>query len=1310
MNIIVASNIKAHLSFLKLVTRPISFYIGPYHYGQSTRRLSAGHNIAVSDLMKSLHPSSDNGETLPVNACNSTIMAINHEHDQLSCDEIKIMVLNIRNNSNLDNSASKLLSLLEKKLDHIVSIDIHSFKTIMLGLEGRSCFDPSVNRFLQVVVSKVSNDGSDMLSFSDIADILYSMNNMDSSIPVVTDILKIVSRHLTHAIKTTQTDNVPTPDMIARAMYGLRHMSSRRSEVQSIVNGISYLMERESERKKASYTADNLTRIMEGMEDFRNKLTSERRLIQLVVERIRLCGDFFHGDMMSRCLRSVRRFDSSSHEVRQLLELLADRVDSHSSMTPEEIGDAFFGLQRITGPVSLSAILSVLATKLNYIKPENFTGRIFARILFGIKGVHLGDHDYYESSITVKNVAHRILSILSNKLLLYNKYHQLHQSDMNWTAFDVASCLFGCHKFHTTGAFGKTVLQLIERLEPGIQSCRESLSVEQIGLALYGMRNKGSEFPEVQKVIAAITENILRTQHKPSIPLDSPYLTYDTQIPSTKPHAEFDAVALKRAVGVRGDYPAVFFLGFAGLSTKHVFVQTLIRSVEPYIEDSLQRALNSNILPRTVARCFFSLKDICPMQAPAVLPIVDALRRYMIACKKPFSVREICMAMSGMQSFSCNSREIILLLREFISRLEATTNDEVLCAYDICYGLFGLRSMIPNHTAFLVQPTTVSPPIELLHLYSLLTSKLKECPDDDFTPCNISRGFRGVTSMSSEYPEIRTLITTLLEKTKNVPPEYWTLNHVVLCTHGIRGKNIKHKEVASYLDFLNKRINYLGDNVSAELVSNYGYALVGMTDDSLEVRETLGILLKILKSDNSPLRQDFDDNGVTHREIVVNIIKGLEGKKGESREVRELMEILLPHFEHISASKVFGPQGVATIMNSFNFMNSKSPFVRKMLSLITPHITIETNREHTNITLSQSCHGLRRMSSDDIEVRETLKILANRIRQRRYNFRKHQIVLAWNGLRRMNSKYEEVCNMIEAMGSVMSENLDRFDFATVCNILSCMRLMSTEQEDVRRVVRILVGKYDGGDNSLDSSHLYPETLCDALDGMRRMSIEECTHIRAILHEIHLRIASSNEFFSISSLCIGLSGLRNMSTDYPEVVKVVASISSKMELLDDASIAQSDPRQIANAFVGLRLMSSDFAEVENVLQHLYRALILTSNQHQFSSNVLAQIMAGMRNMNSNSNIVIQIVSLISEKLSTIECYLSSEDVNMFLLGLQGMNSNHKEIRHFINVLSKKIKVNSVSLSDVDLSLLQELSELNEGHKEVKELFKLLQQPQ
>lgn len=438
------------------------------------------------------------------------------------------------------------------------------------------------------------------------------------------------------------------------------------------------------------------------------------------------------------------------------------------------------------------------------------------------------------------------------------------------------------------------------------------------------------------------------------------------------------------------------------------------------------------------------------------------------------------------------------------------------------------------------------------------------------------------------------------------------------------------------------------------------------------------------------------------------------------------------------------------ISNSlFGLQNfAPSPEVELLLKALSAKIN-QSPHHLSGQDVSNSLYGLRKMTSDNIYVKQIMVDLSVKIKSSREQgkiyLNEQGIALSLNGLQGMSSEDEETVKLVDSLLPLIKAGKEESKFSDKIVGMSLMGLkcMSADNESVRDLLRALTPKIKASNTPYTAA-----SLSSAIYGLRRMSdqVPEVVDIvlaiiektrqspdspnsmldgkivsyilagmqtmtgttaasRALLAVVSQELAKDHSSMTDNEICRALYGLQSISAaDCVEIKPVWSKISEQIRKNNRCSLELED---LVFALYSFNNQHNDIPEVIALLRALYERIaqskMMGDKSALLSPKLLSMSMYGLRGMTSGAEETRLLLSFLQKKMSSLD----PAAVGNVLYSMHKMSSEYDEVRSFLAALAPRIAECQGRLSSQELAnAFYGLVGMNSDHAEVVAVVRAL----
>jgi hypothetical protein len=332
--------------------------------------------------------------------------------------------------------------------------------------------------------------------------------------------------------------------------------------------------------------------------------------------------------------------------------------------------------------------------------------------------------------------------------------------------------------------------------------------------------------------------------------------------------------------------------------------------------------------------------------------------------------------------------------------------------------------------------------------------------------------------------------------------------------------------------------------------------------------------------------------------------------------------------------------------------------IRLLLRQVKEVMTL-SSEPFDGIAIAHSMYGLQRMTSNTLEVRDLLKIIAVKIAESESRLSAKDVGMALFGMQGMTADKKGVRMVLRTLIQKIKECNGRFSAKDVSRSLYGMQRMSSDINDVYNMLSALAPKIEACEEVLTATQ-----VSDAMLGLYSMTSRP-KQVRTVLGILTPKLTACQDVFTSEDLSNALFGLQGISAGSPEaralinaMIRIVNNFRGKM-----------NAREAANALYGLHSMNSYSPETRGLLQALLPKI--PKSTEAFSSEDAVIALSCLHDKYSESEEVCSMLGILTQKVGECKQPLSAEGLGESLYHLQGISIDSQEERDFITMVAKKI---------------------------------------
>jgi hypothetical protein len=378
--------------------------------------------------------------------------------------------------------------------------------------------------------------------------------------------------------------------------------------------------------------------------------------------------------------------------------------------------------------------------------------------------------------------------------------------------------------------------------------------------------------------------------------------------------------------------------------------------------------------------------------------------------------------------------------------------------------------------------------------------------------------------------------------------------------------------------------------------------------------------------------------------------------------VRKFVSYLSAKVSGSKPSGNFGVMAVSKMLFGMRKLSSACDEVEELVSAVTSQLSSSEELLDAQ-AVGNMLFGLQNMSPAHKEVRSLMGVLANKIQElvtisdsklyQRMCMKGQEIGNALYGLKNMDSRFEVVLQLVTALTRLIvfsSANYNHVSGSTgkrpnsegiimkpceLANAFYGLQHMTSDNYVVLRLLSALIPIIENSSkHSKESLKFTAQEIGSLFYGLQGMSGDD-VEVRLVLRTLlpHLQAGFTLDPQGAANV---LYGLQKMSSDHAvirEILALVAPLIATIPVIPVASVTTADiqavkgstvtevsahksarpftAQEISNALLGLSGMSSDYAEVQQVLKILRPHIVACGDQ--FDAQELSCAVRGLQNM-------------------------------------------------------------------------------------------------
>jgi hypothetical protein len=564
------------------------------------------------------------------------------------------------------------------------------------------------------------------------------------------------------------------------------------------------------------------------------------------------------------------------------------------------------------------------------------------------------------------------------------------------------------------------------------------------------------------------------------------------------------------------------------------------------------------------------------------------------------------------------------------------------------------------------QACTLSP---YTHWEDFRFSRISLCSSDDRRPfCTLNRVDGVVESHHQEYKAPFQLFLSANASRDPIGADIthsdgrnWSPEELSHNLHGLRLLTLEDDSKLELTKMLTRKLQSISikdaykEQVTTFKPSQMSRAISGLAGLSSR-NEVVRQLLICLTTNMNETLADARYRGWFNNQHAVNMLTAVQNMDSRHQEVRELLAAI--NVALVTGNKVVQMttmQYTAAMSALQNMRSNDGVEILDLLDTLSHRILDKDTKFGAN-EVGIVLYSMRNMTSDHKAVRQTVRLLADKLRsgkERDVPMSEEWVCRALHGLQSMTcDRCDEVSILLSALLNRMATCKHAFSAQSISIALFGLQRMSIDCAQVRLLLIHLTQKIYECDQEFS-----PQLLCDCMYGLRSMS-SECVEVRSILRALTQKMEScSTDLWSMRSFTTILGALQYMYGSHEEVRQLLRVLHSKTGCTPTQSLDVT-ARDICTALLGLQQMNPcRHIEVSSVMFLLL--MMLRNCKEELTGIDIANALQGLSESTGNSPVVKQLAAAITERLKTqteaAAPTLNAEDVSRCLHGLRNMGS-------------------------------------------------------
>ena len=508
---------------------------------------------------------------------------------------------------------------------------------------------------------------------------------------------------------------------------------------------------------------------------------------------------------------------------------------------------------------------------------------------------------------------------------------------------------------------------------------------------------------------------------------------------------------------------------------------------------------------------------------------------------------------------------------------------------------------------------------------------------------------------------------------------------ISMSIYGMRSMSTSHAKTKSsvlpkVLDFIALKVVESPATLSPRACANALNGLRGLNPSKLEAcKRLLEVLLpKILATTGSG--EEEGDSGQTFDPIAVgSALSGMKAMDAKTPAVLTLLDALAGRIEQ--SQDIYNQDTVASCMVGMQYLSDEEPSVRRVLAALTEKLNRQPGVRGGTVTWEGAKRQWSSVANEglsDVLRRETVKLAVEVTGETLEStpdapedteagtalFSAGNIALCLTSMRYMTGKHPQTRGMLDALQrKIMLRAHQPFrsqDIGRCLYGLQSISITSDQKGRFNNAARVLVGKLAEKLDQMEGD-LMARDVGSALYGLKNSRIRK---------EIKNKERAEEESKSKDDKEQKKMEVDLHSEDLErELKRLLTVLAVRIATLPDTAL---NAQSVGMALLGMKSMSSDAKEVQQVLHALTPRIKVSTLDRQACANILYS----MSKMSSGRSDVRNFLSALAPKIAACvregsEGFTPQEISNSFY-GLQNMDSKHVETLAVLVALNKGLK--------------------------------------
>ena len=492
---------------------------------------------------------------------------------------------------------------------------------------------------------------------------------------------------------------------------------------------------------------------------------------------------------------------------------------------------------------------------------------------------------------------------------------------------------------------------------------------------------------------------------------------------------------------------------------------------------------------------------------------------------------DICPAIYSMQSLNANSPITRNFLKFFADSVSSSR--ENFPSKTICSAVFGLKKM-------------KSFP-EVRYLIAALAKKIQSS-EVFYHPVNICIALNGLQGMDDSSPEVRNLLTALMEK--SIPADEQGADRasdreISMAMFGLQrmgtksvplkkgGPDIPSSEVLKVLKYIGTLLDSFEQPFEGRRLSFAVMGISGLSSEVPEVQRLVGQLAA----------KAHDAWGDISSQELSMCLHGLAGMKSESPNVRSLVKALVPLVKKCSKMTA---NDVRSAMYGLQGMHSNAKEVVDLIEVFADLYERSNVHFDTPYDASTALYSMQGLSSNVPSSRRLMSMIADSMDSVKGKYEGRDISMSLYGIKEFNSENPETLKII----SKISPHIKSFDgllnIQNVAGSLQGLQKLKSGTKEVDELFSVLAPHIGNAQGIFNSKGL--SMALNGLQGLDSKQIDARSLITGLATLIEKSEKSFTGFEDFHQISFALSGFSGMSSEHTEVRRLVDTFSKLVKPL------------------------------------------------------------------------------------------------------------------------------------------------------------------